>query len=186
MSKILNAEIKAKANNIDLLHQKLIKLGAEFKGIDNQVDTYFNVENGRLKLRSGNIENSLIFYRRIDKAEVRESEIFLEKLPPENNMKNLLSASNGVLVEVVKARRIYFINNVKFHLDTVEGLGEFVEIEAIDESGKQDVSLLQQQCSSYVELLGLEREDFLSHSYSDLIMLQRDNGLQGAKHLDKA
>lgn len=170
MSKILNAEVKASSSNNQSLHKKLLELGADFKGIDNQVDTYFKVPEGRLKLRSGNIENSLIYYKRSNHAQVRESEIYLEKLPPANNMLSLLSASNGVLVEVKKARSIFFIENVKFHLDTVEGLGDFVEIEAIDDTGKRELKFLQEQCNQYVDLLKIDSESFLSLSYSDLIM----------------
>ena len=60
----LNIEIKAKCNKIDEIREILKSKNAISKGIDHQVDTYFNSKNGRLKLREGNIENSLIYYSR--------------------------------------------------------------------------------------------------------------------------
>lgn len=63
----LNIEIKAKSNNQDAIREILKSKNADVKGIDHQIDTYFNVNFGRLKLREGNIENHLIHYQREDK-----------------------------------------------------------------------------------------------------------------------
>jgi adenylate cyclase class IV len=63
---IKNFEFKAKVEDLDKYEQKLLTLNPVFYGIDHQVDTYFNVSNGRLKLREGNIENALIDYERED------------------------------------------------------------------------------------------------------------------------
>ena len=71
---------------------------------------------------------------------------------------------------VDKRRRIYFIDNVKFHFDTVEGLGTFVEVEAIDKDGSIGKEKLQAQCDAYAALLGITAEDFCSVSYSDMIL----------------
>ena len=170
MSEIQNVEIKARSRRNKELHNILMnELNADFKGLDTQVDTYFNVQDGRLKLRSGNVENSLIFYKRSDEAKTRESKILLEKLEPNNNLREVLAASNGIKIEVKKERKIYFIDNVKFHLDFVEGLGEFVEIEAIAEDGSRDLNTLKKQCDHYVKLFELEEKDFESLSYSDLV-----------------
>ena len=62
----LNVEIKAKCRDAGFIRDYLLSNGAEFKGIDEQTDTYFNVSVGRLKLREGNIENNLIYYERSD------------------------------------------------------------------------------------------------------------------------
>jgi len=61
---ILNIEIKAKSNNQDKIRELLKSKHADFKGVDHQIDTYFKVNFGRLKLREGNIENNLIHYNR--------------------------------------------------------------------------------------------------------------------------
>jgi len=65
--KHLNIEIKAKCNDQEKIRSVLKSRNADFKGTDHQIDTYFKVNNGRLKLREGNIENFLVFYEREDK-----------------------------------------------------------------------------------------------------------------------
>ena len=69
-----NIEIKANCSKPELLHEKLFELGADFIGTDHQIDTYFNVPDGRLKLREGNIENALIGYSRPDQPDAKRSE----------------------------------------------------------------------------------------------------------------
>jgi len=81
----------------------------------------------------------------------------------------VLVAAYGIWKEVVKAREIFFIENVKFHLDTVEKLGTFVEIEAIDGDGSIGEEKLLLQCEHYMKLFGIKEEDLLSTSYSDMI-----------------
>ena len=166
----VNFEFKARSSDIDSLEKKLLKLDPEFMGEDHQVDTYFNVKNGRLKLREGNIENSLIYYERSDTAGAKQSDVLLYQHPAEKVLKDILIKVHGVLVVVSKIRRIYLIENVKFHFDRVEGLGTFVEVEAIDKTGIMDIKLLQEQCSNYAALFEVKEPDYISHSYSDMIL----------------
>ena len=91
--------------------------------MDEQTDTYFNVPNGRLKLREGNIENNLIFYERSNQAGPKNSHFHLVKIEDAKGLKEVLAKSMGVKVVVKKKREIYYINNVKFHIDEVPGLG---------------------------------------------------------------
>lgn len=167
---ILNVEIKAKSNNQEAVRAILVANGAISHGTDHQVDTYFQVNRGRLKLREGNIENNLIHYIRANQAGPKSSDIILFKSDPESTLKNILTASLGVLTVVDKQREIYFIDHVKFHIDTVVGLGLFIEIEVIDDTGTVKVDVLEQQCNHYRELLGISDADLISESYSDLIM----------------
>jgi len=74
------------------------------------------------------------------------------------------------MVIVDKKRDIYFIDNVKFHLDTVKDLGNFVEIEAIDRSGERDEATLREQCGRFMQLLEISESDLVSYSYSDLLI----------------
>ena len=70
----LNIEIKAKCDQTRTSSGQYLKAkNAEFKGTDDQTDTYFNVANGRLKLREGNIENNLIYYERNNQTAAKES-----------------------------------------------------------------------------------------------------------------
>ncbi|MBS1509902.1 MAG: class IV adenylate cyclase [Bacteroidetes bacterium] len=166
----INFEFKARAGNIAALETQLLTLNPQFAGEDHQVDTYFNVPEGRLKLREGNIENALIFYERKNTAGAKQSDIILYQHQPDKNLKDILTRVNGIKVVVDKRRKIYFINNVKFHFDTLEGLGTFVEVEAIDRSGAIGVEQLQEQCNYYARFFGIEQENYVAQSYSDLIM----------------
>lgn len=167
---VLNIEIKACANNLDELEAILLKNGADFKGLDHQIDTYFKVPKGRLKLRQGNIESSLIFYNRIETKDLKKSEVDLQRLPKDTSaLKRILTANFGLWKVVDKQRKIFLIDNVKFHLDTVKGVGTFVEIEAIDNELNIGENRLSEQCDYYVDLLKINRADFVAQSYSDMV-----------------
>jgi adenylate cyclase, class 2 len=166
----INFEFKAQTNCLQELENKLLQLNPIFIGEDNQIDTYFNTQIGRLKLREGNIENSLIHYVREDVANAKQSNILLYSHQPNNTLKQILSTSNGVKVVVDKTRRIYFIENVKFHFDTVKNIGTFVEVEAIDKDGNISIEELQKQCKMYATLFNIQPTDYIHCSYSDLVL----------------
>jgi adenylate cyclase, class 2 len=165
-----NIEIKARCANPQAIEDILKAHNARYIGIDHQIDTYFNTPNGRLKLREGNIENALIFYNRPNQAGPKQSDIILYKTQPHASLKAILTQSNGILAVVDKKRQIFFIENVKFHLDTVLGLGNFVEIEAIDEIGDIGYDALLAQCSFYMNLFNIQESDLMTNSYSDMIL----------------
>ena len=168
--KHINIEIKAKSNKHEKIREFLKSHDADFKGIDHQIDTYFKVNKGRLKLREGNIENYLIYYERENKEGPKQSDIILFKSAPGSSLKSILVNANGVLTVVDKKREIYFIGNVKFHIDTVEELGTFMEIEAIDEDGSIGKEKLLEQCEQYLKLFEISESDLISVSYSDLLL----------------
>lgn len=168
--KHLNIEIKAKCNDHDKIRSVLKSHNADFKGTDHQIDTYFKVNNGRLKLREGNIDNFLVFYERENKEEPKQSDVILFKSDPNSSLKEILLTSLGSLVVVDKQREIYFIENVKFHIDTVKNLGTFMEIEAIDTDGTFGKEKLLEQCENYLNLFGIPKNDLISVSYSDLLL----------------
>jgi len=165
----LNVEIKARCHDVLGVRQILQSCGARFVGEDHQIDTYFQVERGRLKLREGNIENQLIFYQRNNQAGPKASEVTLLETRQGSPIKAFLEKVLGVWICVDKHREIYFIGNVKFHLDKVKDLGFFLEIEAIDIEGKWGLAELEEQCRFWMEKLNVQSTDLLSDSYSDLL-----------------
>lgn len=177
----LNVEIKARCADPAQVRAILSKQNARFVGEDHQIDTYFQVESGRLKLREGNIENALIFYQRDDQAGPKKSNVTMYHCEPNPDLKAVLSTAIGIKTVVDKRRSIYFIDNVKFHVDEVEGLGNFVEIEAIDLQGERTEAQLLEQCQYYLELLNIRAEDLLRDSYSDMLLRSADS--QSAKHV---
>jgi predicted adenylyl cyclase CyaB len=170
----INIEFKARCKDPESIRKKLLDLNSIFQGKDHQIDTYFKVETGRLKLREGNIENALIHYERPNIADVKKSTILLHHPNPNNtpSLKEILIKTLGVLIIVDKEREIYFIDNVKFHIDQVKLLGTFVEVEAIDSDGSIGVEKLKEQCEYYRNLLGISAKNLVDLSYSDLIMKQ--------------
>lgn len=168
--KHLNIEIKARCEDLDYVREMLVNQQASYIGLDHQVDTYFKVNDGRLKLREGNIERALIHYNRQDQAGPKKSFVNLYKISSDTVLKEILTDSIGVLVVVDKQREIYFIENIKFHVDVVEGLGDFVEIEAIDKDGTIGEEKLYQQCRTYMDLFHIKEEDLVQISYSDLLL----------------
>lgn len=166
----LNVEIKARCNDHEVIREYLKAHDADFRGVDHQIDTYFHVPHGRLKLREGEIENSLIHYERSDQDGPKQSHVTLYESQPGSTLKEALTKALGILVVVDKKREIYFINNVKFHVDTVENLGTFMEIEVIDAEGTIGQATLDAQCHKYLNDMGIKAEDLISVSYSDLLM----------------
>ena len=167
----INIEIKARTIHADDIRNFLLEHNALFKGVDHQTDTYFNVSRGRLKLRQGNIENNLIYYEREDKAGPKQSDFKLVAVQEAEGLKQALSLALGIKVIVSKKREIYFIENVKFHIDELEGLGQFVEIEASNKYKDLPVEELRGQCNYYLNAFRIREEDLLHHSYSDMLGL---------------
>jgi adenylate cyclase, class 2 len=163
-------EIKARTNKPDKIRKILQEHNAIFKGLDNQTDTYFNCKNGRLKLREGNIENHLIHYNRENKHKAKESSVTLYRSNPGSGLKDVLTNGLEILVVVKKEREIYYINNVKIHIDRVNQLGSFVEIEAIDETGELGREKLNIQCKNFMLLLSIHEDDLIDCSYSDMLL----------------
>ncbi len=171
--KIINFECKAKVDDTSFYEAIILQQPHRFAGTDIQTDTYFNVPKGRLKLREGNIENALIQYERSDTADAKVSKVVLYKHSPDAALKEILTTQFGIKTVVMKERRIYFIDNVKFHFDRVEQLGCFLEIEAISEAESVSEAALQHQCEHYLQLLQISRSQLVAASYSDLLLRKK-------------
>ena len=168
----INIEIKAKCFHPERVEAFLLSNSARFIGLDHQRDTYFTVPAGRLKLRQGNIENSLIFYNRPDQEGPKQSDFSLSKVTDGAATEQLLEKALGIKVVVEKNRKIFFIDNVKFHLDEVPGLGSFVEIEAGNLSDpSKTIDDLKTQCDFYMQAFEVADADLIHHSYSDMLLM---------------
>jgi homotetrameric cytidine deaminase len=144
------------------------ELGAEDKGVLHQRDTYFRARSGRLKLR---VEEpggaTLIQYDRPDAAQARESRYRLSAVPDPDELRAALDAALGTLVVVDKQRRLLVWEGVRIHLDTVEGLGAFVELEGVAPPGS-DLSDEERKVAHLREALGIG--EVLTDSYSDRLL----------------
>jgi adenylate cyclase class 2 len=160
-------EFKARCRDHEGIREILKSKNARFLGRDRQIDTYFRVPHGRLKLREGDIENALMFYERPDQAGPKQSDVTISPVTKDSDVKAVLAKALGVLAVVDKHREIYFIENVKVHLDRVEAVGDFVEVEAI--GAANEVDKLRQQCEALQREFGTERADLVDGSYSDML-----------------
>jgi len=163
-------EIKARCQNPDEIRNILRTKNAIYRGKDHQIDTYFRTNRGRLKLREGKIENYLIYYARKNRKCPKQSDVILFRTEPDSSLKEIFAKAFGLMVVVDKHREIYFIENVKFHLDKVKRLGSFVEIEATHEKRNFDKEKLLRQCKYYLRLFKISKKDLISESYSDLLL----------------
>lgn len=163
-------EIKAHCHNLNNIRDIIRKLDHRFVGLDHQTDHYYHVPEGRLKLRNGSIEKNLIYYQRRNRKGPKLSRVKLCKIHDPDRLNALLSNALGVKAVVDKEREIYFVGNVKIHLDTVKNLGAFIEIEAIDENELFTDEELQRQCEHLMIMFKINKNDLVSGSYSDMLL----------------
>jgi len=166
---MIDVEIKAKYEDHSRVRNILKKKNALFGGEEHQVDVYFISPEGRLKLRKGSTESILVYYIRDNIKGIKPSEYFLYKTTEPEKLEQLLRIALGELVTVEKKREVYFIDNIKFNIDDVEGLGKFVEIEAIT-TNPDEIEHMDEIVRSYVKLFDIKEIDIQSHSYSDLLL----------------
>ena len=144
------------------------ELGAEDKGVLRQRDTYFRTRSGRLKLREQQPGGAtLIQYDRPDAAAARESRYRLTAVAEPDDLRASLDAALGTLVVVDKQRHLLLWDGVRIHLDTVDGLGSFVELEGVAPP-ESDLSAEEEKVARLREALGIE--EILTDSYSDRLL----------------
>jgi len=138
-------------------------------GEHRQGDTYFRVPRGRLKMRRirDSPRGTLIYYDRPDRAESRYSEYYLAPVDDAEEVETLLDTALGTLVKVGKTRHLFSYSATRIHLDQVENLGCFVELETVmqyqtEEEARAEHELVKQT-------LGLDERETVAVSYSDLL-----------------
>jgi len=178
-----NYEAKAKITLFQYLdiRKKLSDLGARYLGLDEQTDTYGISKSGtRKKFRQSKIDGNLVIeYNRENKGESKLSNVNLgaRTIDGKKGLEDFLR-ENTLLVTVKKKRHIYFVENVKIHLDLkVEGLdGPFLEVEAIDTDGKLGTEKIKSQCDYFLNLFGIKSTQHISGSYSDMLLEKQNDG----------
>ena len=163
-----NLEFKANCDSLDVLRGHLANLQAEQRRTMKQLDTYFNVPQGRLKLREINThEAQLIYYERADLAESRYSNYQVCDVPEPIAFKQLATMALGVKGVVEKQRELWIFGHTRIHLDEVRDLGQFVELETVIHDQTEGEAQAEHQLVK--DALGIKEEDLVSVSYSDLI-----------------
>lgn len=145
-------------------------LGAEDQGELIQRDTYFNVSVGRLKLREEKgAASHLISYVRADELRERLSRYRIVAIEDADGLKAALSESLGTRAAVSKRRRLFLWRDVRIHLDRVDGLGDFLEFEAVAPE-QSDLADERQKVQHLREIFAIRSDDLIDRSYSDLML----------------
>lgn len=165
-----NLEIKYKFGNLREISYVTGLLKNYSHTTEIQTDIYYKTGKGRLKLRIINdTEGSLILYNRAEKKNKRISKYTISKTKDYRELDFILRKQFGVLVTVSKKREVYVYNNVRVHIDTVKGLGKFLEIEIIYD----EISKAKNQMKLLISDLKLDENKFIKVSYSDLLINRR-------------
>ncbi|XP_074481528.1 uncharacterized protein LOC141761806 isoform X2 [Sebastes fasciatus] len=177
-----NVEIKAKVSDPTLFAEKAAKLSQSEGTIIGQHDTFFNCRHGRLKLRDFmNEAGQLIFYERPDTDGPKLSRYSISPTSDPSSLRAVLSDALGVKGEVRKERRLFLIGQTRVHLDTVEGLGNYMELETaqrgVQTENKQVVMRPEQTVEDGQKVaedlmvkLGVSKESLVMGAYMDLIL----------------
>jgi homotetrameric cytidine deaminase len=178
-----NVELKARDPDPARTLERALALGADDRGEIRQRDTYFSGARGRLKLREQETGGSplwdeLIEYSRADSTDARTSTYRRVPVADVASLREALDAAYGTLGTVTKRRRVLLWEGVRIHLDEVEGLGSYVELEAVAEVGS-DLSGEHDKVERLREELGIEDQHLVATSYSDLLLVAADTADAG-------
>jgi predicted adenylyl cyclase CyaB len=165
-----NVEIKARVDDLVAVRERAGKLAHGGPVIFTQTDTFSHCARGRLKLRqlADSAEAELIYYERPDETGPRESRYHIYRAADPDSLRATLLVALGVRGVVRKQRTLYLMGPSRIHLDEVEGLGGFVEIEVVldPEQDTADGAVIAQQLMSK---LGIETEQLIDKAYIDLL-----------------
>ena len=166
----VNVEIKARDPDPETTAARCLALGASDEGVLEQRDTYFAGRHGRLKLREQHGAGAeLIAYRRRDAAEPEESAYVRAPAGDAALTREALHAALGTTVIVSKRRRLFVWEAVRIHLDDVEGLGTFVELEALVGPDFGDEGTARRKVDRLRSELAIADDALVSVAYSDLL-----------------
>jgi len=164
-----NVEIKARVNDLHTMQDLVEQVADGPAQVLVQRDVFFQTLRGRLKLRVlGPGEGQLVYYERQDKAGPRRSDYMIAPTADPGSLERLLGECLGVRGVVSKTRRLYWAGNTRIHLDRVEGLGEFLELEVTLEP-EQSVEEGTQRAHELMMRLGIGDADLVDVAYMDLL-----------------
>ncbi|KAM8883752.1 uncharacterized protein ACB058_000184 isoform 2-T2 [Synchiropus picturatus] len=165
-----NVEIKAQVADPVQFAKTAAQLSQSEGTVIQQHDTFFNCSKGRLKLRDFmNGSGQLIFYERPDTDGPKLSRYSISPTSDPPSLHTVLSDALGVKGEVKKQRRLFLIGQTRVHLDTVEGLGTYMELEVVMRPD-QSVEEGQQVAEQLMEQLGVSQESLVTGAYMDLLL----------------
>jgi len=164
-----NTELKARVACFDQMQSMLEALSDAPCQVLDQEDTFFKTNSGRLKLRIGSGRDAeIIYYERPDTSELRESCYLRYPVSDPALLRRVMSAAMGVEGVVRKRRLLYLVGQTRLHLDTVEDLGTFLEIEVVLTQG-QEVTEGRAIAGELMNRLQIASDDIVPCAYIDLL-----------------
>jgi adenylate cyclase class IV len=164
-----NIEIKARIDGIESILPLAAKIASEGPTEIHQDDTFFTCLNGRLKLRAfSEHEGQLIFYQRSDSAGPKESFYVISPTSSPDTLRQTLELAYGVGGRVRKHRTLFLVGRTRVHLDKVEGLGDFLELEVVladNEPNETGISIAH----DLLEKLAVSPRQLVEEAYVDLL-----------------
>lgn len=164
-----NIEIKARVRDMAELRKRAEALSDTSCQIIPQEDTFFFTPQGRLKLRQLAPDHAqLVYYLRQDSRGPKHSEYHIFETDNPEQLKSILAAAYGVRGVVRKIRYLYLVGQTRVHLDEVEGLGQFMELEVVmrpEQSDAQGEEIAQ----DLMDKLGISPDDLIDVAYMDLL-----------------
>lgn len=165
----VNVEIKAKVRDFPALVARAEQLSGQPAQVIAQVDTFFHTSTGRLKLRElGDGVAQLIYYERPDQEGPKRSDYHLFETRDPEPLKSVLTRALGVRGLVKKIRHLYLIGQTRVHLDEVDGLGRFVELEVVLRPNQSEAEG-QAIAEALISDLGIQPGDLLEAAYMDML-----------------
>ena len=169
-----NIEIKARVRDFADIKSRAEKLSDTPVEVIPQEDTFFKVDKGRLKLRAlAPDRGQLIYYTRPDQEGPKRSDYHISYTSDPTNLKRVLELAYGVRGVVRKTRHLYLVGQTRVHLDDVEGLGQFIELEVVMRDGQSEAEG-QAIAEGMLASLGVARSDLLEGAYMDLLESSAD------------
>lgn len=164
-------ELKAKVQNLQVVRNKLTAVKAKHIGVFHQIDTYFHVPKGRLKLREieGAEKAQLVYYERMNVAGPRKSVVFIIEIQEPKHFKTLLHKILKIRATVEKTREIYRYKGTQIHLDVVQQLGTFIEFERPVSPTAQAIERGRRMLERLMDTFEVRLENLEKRSYGDLV-----------------
>ncbi len=164
-----NIEIKARMRLPGRQRAIARELSGSNPEIIDQADHFYHGRNGRLKLRDfGAGQGELIHYLRPDQSEPGLCHYSISRVPDIGAMHRVLKDALGLRGTVCKRRELYLVAQTRIHMDTVEGLGEFIELEVVldDSATAEEGERIARQLMCSLEI---KPGDLIEDAYIDLL-----------------
>jgi predicted adenylyl cyclase CyaB len=165
VSESRNVEIKARIASVEAMAPRVAALADRGPVEIKQDDTFFVCERGRLKLRAlSPTEGQLIFYRRANQAGPKESRFVISPTASPDSLRDALTLAYGSAGRVRKHRTLYLVGRTRVHLDRVESLGHFLELEVVLAEGESPDAGVK-EARALMTALGLADNQLIDGAY---------------------